>query len=326
MKKHFLVFLFVIVSIYSYSQSTYLTSNQLSYRTNPNSFTTNKTNTLEGKWFFKPPRAAPTDDKVFVDFVGSGDIQKSVSEGKDINANTGLGIIFERFSGIEKIIQSFELEGTINIATTADTIKSKIDNNVLQNGRNFGTYILNPISARQSLYINSNIYFGYPKKDQDKLTIYGRVAKTISGINVRVISSNNIWQYDNVTKNLGVLAFRVGVFHEFIPDNYRLSKENRSKNSLFIGLNYAYRGVFGDISSTKEDELRTKILGSSQTAFHGIEANFGFRLNNLRAEFQMPILKPSDKSIDGLTNTQFQFSIKFVGGFALKINDSVESE
>ena len=44
-----------------------------------------------------PARSAPTDGKVFIDFVGSGDIQKSISEGKEINANTGMGIIFENY-------------------------------------------------------------------------------------------------------------------------------------------------------------------------------------------------------------------------------------
>ncbi|MBL7750703.1 MAG: hypothetical protein JNN29_04935 [Chitinophagaceae bacterium] len=268
-------------------------------------------------------RQPPTEKKLFVDFVGSGDIQKSLSEGKDINANTGLGIIFERFNGVidgqdfilDKILQSYEIEATINIATTADTINSAVQNSILQNRRSYGSYVLNPVSAKQSLYINSNFYFGYPSSNPG----FAKLAHYISGLNFRIISSNSVWQYDTTSTNLGVLALRAGIFHEFFPDNYRLTKEGRSRYSLFLGLNYTFRGIFGDISAAKNDDLRLKILGSSQTKFSGLEANFGFRLNNIRAEFQMPVLSNKAASIEGLTNSQFLFSIRFVGGFALKL-------
>lgn len=266
--------------------------------------------------------APPATKNVFVDFVGSGDIQKSLSEGRDINANTGLGIIFERFKGeiengtfkAEKLIQSYEIEASINIATTADTINSTLQNNVLQNRRSYGTYVLNPVSAKQSLFINSNIYFGYPDKLK-KLTHW------ISGLNLRIISSNNVWRYDTLNTNLGVLALRAGIFHEFFPDDYRLNEDGQSRYSLFLGVNYAFRGIYGDISSPSKEDIRTKILGSKQTRFHGVEFNFGFRLNNIRAEFQMPILSKKAESIEGLTNTQFLFSVRFVGGFSLKLRD-----
>ena len=350
MKKYLLIVLYVLPSVYTntYGQQNVFASTKLKAKIendilNRYSISTEKTKAKDDDNFINhnsistrhpmtmpPPRSISTNDKIFIDFIGSGDIQKSMSEGKEINANTGIGIIFERTKWIKnddlmimhEIIQSFELEGTINIATTADTIISKMNNNVLQNRRNFGTYVLNPISSKQSLYINSNIYFGYPiKKDLEK-TFFAKIASVVSGVNMRVISSNNIWRYNESDTNLGVLAIRAGVFHEFIPDNYRLSKEEgRSKYSLFLGMNYTYRGVFGDISSSKNDELRTNILGTSKTQFQGFEMNFGFRLNNLRAEFQMPMLKNNDETIDGLTNTQFLFSIKFIGGFALKLKE-----
>jgi hypothetical protein len=270
-------------------------------------------------------RAAPTSNKVYIDFVGTGDIQKSVSEGKDINANTGLGVIFDRYNDSTKIIQSIELESTINIATTADSINAKIINNAVDNQRSFGSYVLNPISARQSLFIHSNVYFGYPDN------WFGKVAKVISGINFGLISSNNVWTYNGESKNVGVLLFKGGVFHEFIPDNYRLvgkgeSEEGRSKYSLHLGISYSYRGIFGDVRADKNGDFRNQILGSKELNYSGFEGNFGFRLNNLRADFQMPLLKSKGNSVDGLTNTQFIFSIRFVGGFSLKINPGKKSE
>jgi hypothetical protein len=269
-------------------------------------------------------RVGPTENKVYIDFVGTGDIQKSVSEGKDINANTGLGIVFERYNKIDGHIQSFELEGTINIATTADSINANVASGVVENQRSFGTYVINPVSARQSLFINSNVYFGYPEG-----TFFKKFANIVSGINFKLISSNNVWTYNGVSKNLGVLSFRGGVFHEFVPDNYRLSApgesdESRSKYSIQLGLAYSYRGIFGDVRAEKNKDFRRQILGSTQLNYSGFEATFGFKLNNIRADFQMPLLKAKDGSVDGLTNTQFIFSIRFVGGFALKINSGKE--
>jgi hypothetical protein len=315
--KALLILILSIISSLSYGQFI-STSNKLnivqsaSNISPKNYYTPTNNNNANKKNRFAPPT---TVDKVYIDFVGSGDIQKSFSEGKEINANTGLGIIFERYNNPSRLIQSYEIEGTITIASTADTITANIQNNSVQNRRSFGTYILNPVSARQSLYVNSNVYFGYPSEHPK----FSKLAAVVSGFNIRFISSNNIWKYKDTVTNLGALALRVGFFHEFIPDNYRITSEGKSKYSLYCGIYYTYRGIFGDLSFPSQDELRKKILGSSQTQFNGIETSFGFRLNNIRAEFQMPVLKSINNSIDGLTNSQFLFSLKFVGGFSLKI-------
>lgn len=291
----------------------------------------------------------------YLDFVGSGDIQQSISSGAKLNANTGIGIVFERFSdttmvtrwkektvwknkkrtkeiysiqvpkGMERFIQSFDLESTINIASTADTLRSNIQNFNFTNKRDFGTYVLNPISARQSLYLNGNVYFGYPiDTATGKETCIGKITHYISGLNFRVIASNNVWHYDSNSVNLGVIAARMGIFYEFVPDDYRLTEKFKSRYSIFFGINYCYRGIIGDINSKDKMHIKNEIIGSDRRGFHGMEFNFGFRLNNLRAEFQMPtIFKGKENvSIEGLTNTQFMFSIKFIGGFSLKLKES----
>lgn len=271
---------------------------------------------------FAQQQAASTSSKIFIDFVGSGDIQQSVSNGTDYNANTGLGIIFERYNSFgtdisapnENLLQTLEIEAVFNIASTTDTIVASFDDetNIMTNGRNFGNYILNPISAKQSLYLNSNVYFGFPNN------FFGNyISPVISGLNFRVIASNNTWQLNDEVYELGVMAFRGGIFHEFLPDNYRLNTDGRSRYSLFLGANFTYRGIFGDIVAN--EDVRKAFLGNSRTDFKAIEFNFGFRLNNLRVEFQMPIFKDKN-NIQGLTGTQFLFTLKFIGGFGLKIN------
>ena len=280
----------------------------------------NKTNYQDFPVIYTPP----SDDYIYIDFVGSGDIQKSLTDGAGLNGNTGMGVILERYNGTGKIIQSLELESTINIATTADTIVALTNNASVVNKRDFGSYLLNPISRNQSLYLNSNIYFGYPQN-----TWISSVTSVISGVNFRLISSNNVWNYNGSSYNLGALLFRAGIFHEFIPDNFRVVGEGeanvgRSIYSIFLGLNYSSRRMFGDLTFEENATVRNEVLGAQQLGYRGVELNFGFRLNNLRAEFQMPVLKTKDKQVLGLTDTQFLFSIKFVGGFTLKLEDAAK--
>lgn len=283
---------------------------------------------MRGAFYFWD--APPTSDMVYIDFVGSGDIQKTVSEGKEINANTGLGIIFERYRGVFTNFQSLEFESYLNIFTTADTLIAERTNNDLTNRRQFSSYLLNPVSAKQSVYINANIYFGYKYKDPNKnkfpivrsdLTKFGKFARIVSGLNARFIASNNIWKIGDTSRNLGALYARFGVFHEIVPDNTRIGVNGRSKYSCFFGINYSLRQLYGDLSSDKNADIRKLFLNTDRKTFGGLELNFGFRLKNLRAEFQMPILSDKKAAVEGLTNTQFLFSVKFVGGFGLKLND-----
>ncbi|GGB65149.1 hypothetical protein GCM10007424_01320 [Flavobacterium suaedae] len=263
--------------------------------------------------------AAPTEYPVFVDVVGAGDLQQSVSSGSDTKASTGAGIIFERYfgtideangEGTKNFIQTLEVELVINIASTSDSIIAQFNEaGKFTNRRDFGNFILYPIGKKQSMYFNSNLYFG----NYDDF-----FSKVISGINVRILTSNNSWKYQESIIDMGVLSFRAGIFHEFIPDNYRLHN-GRAKYSIFLGANYSYRGIIGDISSDGNREFRQNVLGSDETNFSGLEFNLGFRLANLRFELQIPSFR-NKNSISGLTDTQFLYSVRFIGGFPLKIN------
>lgn len=267
-----------------------------------------------------PIKQPPTENKIYIDFVGTGDIQKSISEGQAINANTGLGIIHERYNSPKSGFQSLEFEAFINIFTTADTIVGELSNSQLTNRRNFSTYLLNPVSVKQSVFLNSNYYFGYPGG-------FAKISRIVSGFNVRFIASNNVWKLNEDTvRNLGGLYFRAGIFHELIPDNYRVDENGRSKYSCFFGINYTHRGMYGDLSSNENKEARKRFLGTDVRSFSGLELDFGFRLNNIRAEFQMPMLSGKKVQVQGLTNTQFLFSIKFVGGFSLKLTPKESAE
>jgi hypothetical protein len=270
-----------------------------------------------------------TSDKTYLDFVGTGDIQKALSGGQDLNANTGAGIIFERYRGLKTWFQSLEAEMSINIATTSDSIMANVESvngaNMVTNQRDFGSYMINPQSGKEAIYANANLYFGYPEN------AFGEIARYISGVNVRFVGSNNLWQYvdpttaaNNFNVNVGAYELRLGISHEFLPDNVRIDQTtSRAKYSLFLGFNYSLRALVGDITSQENANDRMLLIGTKQTSFNGYEFDAGFRLNNLRLEFQVPVLSAGKSTqVPGLTNTQFLFTIRFIGGFGLELNTS----
>lgn len=239
-------------------------------------------------------------------FVGNGDIQKSFSEGKAINANTGLGIIFKR-RWQESLIQDIEFDLNINIASTADSITAQTNNQEITNKRDFGSYLLIPNNSKQSANFDFNVSFGNYENN--------KWAKFVSGLNFRFNASNSIWVYNNTPINLSAFSTRLGLFHEFMPD---LIRHNETTSySIKFGAAYSFRGLYGDLSSKQNETLRNKFLSTNNTRFNGLELFLGFRLKNLSAEIQIPILRNGISEVAGLTNTQFVTSIRFVGGFSL---------
>lgn len=280
------------------------------------------------KSYAESSRAIPTANPTFLDFVGTGDLQQTMASGGDLKATAGAGIIFERvyvdmsdgrdaetlMGKIEKVnIQSWDTELAINLASTSDSLKANVnDAGNITNTRDFGNFVMYPIGKKQSMYFNTNVYFGY------KCTMK-YIAGIISGLNLRMLTSNNTWTIGNNSINMGVLSLRAGIFHEFLPDNLRFTDEGRVKYSFFLGANFAYRGIVGDIRSVENEQFRKSILGTNRTDWRGVEFNMGFRLNNIRIEFQMPIFNYG-AAVPGLTNTQFLYTIRYVGGFPLKLN------
>ncbi|MEM9887425.1 MAG: hypothetical protein AAF849_16135 [Bacteroidota bacterium] len=226
----------------------------------------------------------------------------------------------------KRFFESLDMEAYINVASSVDSLEAQTEINpmnmdtVVINKRLFGNYVLNPISSRQSVFINSDVYF-----NPELLWVKGGwITKWISGANFRINASNTLWSLpvdDDRSRFAGALNLRFGLFHEFLPNNKIRDKENRRKYSVRLGLNYTFRELAGDISSPSNNSIRDQFLGTTDTSFSGLEPSFGFRLNNIIAEFSMPMIGGSSMGdIDGLTDTQFLFSIRFVGGFSIKID------
>lgn len=270
---------------------------------------------------------APKGGITNISFVGNGDIQKSLSENADIQANTGLGVVFFRLwedSSDRKrslLVQSIQFDFVVNVASTSDTIVGNYNNNILRNQRDFGSYILNPINSRQATYFDFSAYTNnnIPWGKEGKFNFFRNV---LSGVNVRFIASNSVWQGQTASVNLAGFMFRAGIFHDFIPDHVRIRKDY----SATIGVSYTYRGILGDIRSSQYEDFRKQMIVSDRVRYNGYELNLALKLRNIRAEVQIPALNYKNAEVIGLTGTQFITSIRFVGGFPLKMDGDRNDE
>ena len=222
----------------------------------------------------------------------------------------------------KRFFESLDMEAYINVASSVASQEAVLDGSNVINKRLFGNYVLNPVSSKQSVFINSDVYF-----NPELLWVKGGwITKWISGANFRINASNVLWNLvdEEVDKSryAGAMNLRFGLFHEFLPNDKIRDDNNRRKYSVRIGLNYTFRELTGDISSPTNDVIRNQFLGTTDTSFSGIEPAFGFRLNNIIAEFSMPMIGGAGRNdIEGLTDTQFLFSIRFVGGFSIKLDN-----
>lgn len=260
-----------------------------------------------------------------IEFVGAGEIQKSFSEGKEIPASTGLGIYYERnmdYGSVKKM----ELEAVINIASTVDTIFAKYNSATkeINNRRDFGNYLMSPTISGQSTSVHYRLYIN---ELYNKRVIEKQRRPWICGWDIQLAVSNRVWSNsnDSIEKSVHAsgLSIKGGPFYEFIPHLFNNSEEKGNETySASVGVNISYRMLLGDVSQNNQKAFRKELTGVKNIYALGIEPNFVLRLHNIRAEAAIPILfNLGDKNIGapGLTGIQFVTTIKFVGGFPLKL-------
>lgn len=276
---------------------------------------------------------------VNLEFLGNGDLQKSISSGQQVSANSGLGVLFEKFcgtndkSGKQKTVLYTQFDLVVNVASTVDSIASKYDSNGnVTNVRDFGSYLNNPTSSKQAVSFNGKIAFNHSKnhrcptfgKGDGNTSPINWLTGIINGIQVRLVGSNNLWTYKGQSTNVTAISGRMGVYYEFLPDDKRFDFSDNSAKEIYsatLGINYSFRSILGDLESVQYKSLRVNILnGNPYYLFSGIEFNFAIKLKNLSAEVSIPIMNEPYHPIDGLSNTQLFTSIRFIGGFPLKLN------
>jgi len=264
-----------------------------------------------------------------LEFVGDANIQQSISSGSSVlPANTGMGVILiQEFGNKSVALQRFDIRELrvqlgINIASTVDTLEALWKNGGVTNTRDFGTYFMLPLNSRQAASLSFKI-FGVGADDPDwrrwspKTPFWG----FFNSMQGSLFASNRALKLsDTLSIQVSAFAIHIGAMHEFMPYNLRRDKQL----SLYIGLDFAYRSIGGDLGQKENDALRRELLGSPHRNFFGVGAFGGVQLKNVSAEFNIPFFFPRRDSesgerqaVAGLTGLQLLTRIRFVGGFPL---------
>ncbi|HWD90636.1 MAG TPA: putative Ig domain-containing protein [Mucilaginibacter sp.] len=269
-----------------------------------------------------------------IEFVGQGDIQQSLSSGAKIPANTGIGVIYRENSNSHYgILHNIEVEFSVNVASTVDTVKATKDASFnVSNKSAFGNSVLLPLNSGQAFS------FGFTGYLTDKGGPYGNYYRNdaakplwgfLSGFKVNIAGSNRNWESDSTTTNpdkstttiptlvkASLLSTYVGVFYEFITPT---ADNNFGQNaSVTLGAGYTGRWILGDVEQNAQTILRQRLLGSNVNSFNGVEFQLGLRFYNIKAEVHIPILF-SKANIPGLTGVQPTTFIGFSGGFPIDL-------
>lgn len=272
-------------------------------------------------------------------FVGTGDLQFGLTDrtaaNKGIPANTGLGVLFWR---IWRGGRELQLDAKINIASTVDTVFAQTTaTGVITNNRLFGRYALVPAGSGQATQLNALLYFPRPAMrfgEYDSLTYPKKLGRFVSGMDINAAASNQVWTAMTPavagaaptmrSVNVSTLAWRLGFFHDFMPQELGRQKGY----AIRFGLNVISRSLQGDIGLHTDpmEAMRRDFLGASNTTFWGGELLLALRLKNIRAEASLPyIFRRNNETIPGMTGGQFITSISFVGGFPLSIGNASNS-
>lgn len=254
------------------------------------------------------------DSVTSIQFVGSGNIQKSLNSGEEIPANTGIGVIYrETLHGKEtlKWLYNFELALNINIASTVDTLKPEFnEKKEIINQRDFGNSILLPSNSGQSFNLSFKGYFS--NKDTQH-PAPKPILSLISGFYVNLTGANRNWAYDSTYARASVISFQAGIFHDFVDRDQR-----QHGYSITMGLGYTGRFLMGDVAHSRNMDVRKSLLGTTSTSFHGVEFSLAITLKNIRASVRIPYLYAKDE-VPGLSGVQPNTIIGFVGGFSLEL-------
>lgn len=244
-----------------------------------------------------------------ITFYGDGNLQQTVQSGEDLAASTGVGVYVKKYFR-NSYKQKFglwymaELMAQINVASSVDTLTAEQDSaqTVVRNVSTFGNSMLTPLNSGQAVDLRLRLY---------NLKTYGGF---LSGVELHYIGSNRNWKLNaDTVAQINTNMARVLLFHDVVPI------ANRDSYSVMIKAGYAANWIRGDLGSHVNDELRKKYIGTDRRTFHGIELGLGFKLKNILADFAYTIF-PETNGVEGLSGSRLVTTIKFVGGFNIKID------
>jgi len=249
------------------------------------------------------------EDKTQIEFVGNTEIQKAISNNGAIPANAGLGVRFVKDFGEPTSlahIDKLELDLSISIASTVDTIKAKLNSyGTITNVNDFGSSVLLPLNSGQSVTINGKTFMNN-RNTKNWIFLQNW------GLEGSLSASNRVWNLSETSQNVSALSGSFGFFSEMMP------MKNMDNFSISFGLDLSFRSIFGNVGQNYSDNFRKQIIGTDKTFFSGFEPNITIRLRDIKATASFPILF-SKTDVPGLTRGQFVTLIRFTGGFPLSL-------
>ena len=274
-----------------------------------------------------------------ITFVGQGDLQQSLNNGAKIAANTGIGVIFRQNSNKHfGILHDIEVELSLNVASTVDTLKSinkgSLGSSVqtVTNKQDFGNSVLLPLNSGQALSFNFKGYFtrrggatGNFRRNESPKPLGG----FLSGFNISLNGSNRNWQYVDTIKGVSptmvktsLLSLYIGPFYEFYAST---SSTGYNRDiSITLGAGYSARWILGDVQQSNQADFRTKLLGTTKNSFNGTEVVLALRFYGIKAEAHLPFFS-NKTSVSGSTGTHLTTLIGFSGGFPIDLKKPTKS-
>lgn len=251
------------------------------------------------------------EDNISIEFVGNTEIQKAIANNGPIPANAGLGVRFVKDFGTPTTlwhIDKLEIDLSISIASTVDTIKAKlISNNTITNVNDFGNSVLLPLNSGQSVSINGKAYF-------NNVNTKNWIFLQNWGVEGSLSASNRVWNLSDTSQNVSSLSGSFGIFSEMMP------LKNMENFSISFGIDLSFRSIIGNVGQHYSDNFRKQIINTNKTFFLGFEPNITIRLRDIKAVASFPTLfSRCNTEVPGLTRGQFVTMIKFTGGFPLSL-------
>jgi hypothetical protein len=129
--------------------------------------------------------------------------------------------------------------------------------------------------------------------------VYGSVSSA------RWVTGSSPAETDQTT-NVGIMGLGTAV-------TYELLRGKVDENFVFaaIDLGPAYRGLFGDIASKGNDELKRRLYGSSAENWGGLELGLALQLNLLKGGINWYYFNGNSKGLSGG---------QIVAGFSIQAN------
>lgn len=268
------------------------------------------------------------NNRTNLNFLGTGDLQKTVNSGENFQGNVGLGVSFHTIFERPALFSAMEVDASVNVVSTVPIINALLDTNgIVTNQNTFGSFILLPTNSGRSASANFKGYLDggslFRKKLHQNRKWADMVQLGITGLSLSIAAATRQWKLldttlvnkvDSTTINAGALSLRLGGFHEFVPF------KNRKDYSITVGFDYSLRALVGNIAQGKSRTILNRFTSSSDVVYQGVEFSLNLRVQNIKARVGLPMLLwPKDAQVPGLTGFQFYTTISFVGGFPLKI-------